>query len=60
MKRASQFPQTDFILYTGRGSRKTKIITRADGNNENLRVEKHGIIVFVTAEEHILMALIYE
>lgn len=49
-----------FYIIHSRGSRKTKIIMRADGNNENLRVEKHGIIVCVTAEEHVLMALIYE
>lgn len=49
-----------FYIRHSNGSRKTKIIMRADGNNENLRVEKHGIIVFVTAKEHVLMALIYE
>lgn len=50
------------ILYDTqqRFAKNQKIMPRADGNNENLCVEKHGIIVFVTAKEHDLMALIYE
>lgn len=54
------FPKQISILHMAEICRKKAINTRADGNNKNLLVEKHDIIVFRTAEENVLMDLIYE